>query len=81
MNGIENEMKLIFNDKFEKILKLNNKRKIYINESKDITIIEIKKEDNYNLNNFLDIDYDIFENVNLNDKFKSIYIIHFPFGK
>ena len=81
INGIENEIKLIFNDKFEKILKLNNKRKIYINESKDITIIEIKKEDNYNLNNFLDIDYDIFENINLNDKFKSIYLIHFPFGK
>ena len=79
INGNENEIKLIFNDKFEKILKLNNKRKIYINESKDITIIEIKKEDNYNLKDFLEIDYDIF--YNKNDKYKSIYIIHFPFGK
>ena len=80
INGNENEIKLIFNDKIEKILKLNNTRKIYTNEKKDVTIIEIKKEDNYNINNFLEIDYDIFENINLNDKFKSIYIIHFPFG-
>ena len=80
INGNENEIKLIFNDKIEKILKLNNTRKIYTNETKDVTIIEIKKEDNYNINNFLEIDYDIFENINLNDKFKSIYIIHFPFG-
>ena len=81
INGNENEIKLIFNDKLEKILKLNNTRKIYINKSKDITIIEIKKEDNYNINNFLEIDYDIFDNKNLNNKFNSIYIIHFPFGK
>jgi hypothetical protein len=80
INGNENEIKLIFNDKIEKILKLNNTRKIYTNEKKDITIIEIKKEDNYDINNFLEIDYDIFKNINLNDKFKSIYIIHFPNG-
>ena len=52
-NGNENEIKLIFNDKLEKILKLNNTRKIYTNEDKDITIIEIKKEDNYNLEDYL----------------------------
>ena len=80
ISGIEKEIKLIFNDKLEKVLQLNSTRKIYTNNIKDITIIEIKKEDNYNLNNFLDIDYDIFENINLNDKFKSIYLIHFPFG-
>ena len=80
ISGIEKEIKLIFNDKLEKILKLNNTRKIYINKDKDITIIEIKKEDNYDINNFLEIDYNIFENINLNEKFKSIYIIHFPNG-
>ena len=79
INGNENEIKLIFNDKIEKILKLNNTRKIYTNEDKDITIIEIKKEDNYNIKDFLEIDYDIFED--LNDKYKSIYIIHYPFGR
>ena len=34
INGNENEIKLIFNDKIEKILKLNNSRKIYTNEKK-----------------------------------------------
>ena len=53
ING--NEIKLIFNNKLEKVLKLNNTRKIYINKDKDITIIEIKKEDNYNLKDFLDL--------------------------
>jgi len=81
IKGNENEIKLIFNDKLEKILKLNNTRKIYINKDKDITIIEIKKEDNYDINNFLEIDYNIFENKDLNEIYKSIYIIHFPFGK
>ncbi len=60
IKGNENEIKLIFNDKLEKILKLNNIRKIYINKDKDITIIEIKKEDNYDINNFLEIDYNMF---------------------
>ena len=32
--------------------------------------------------NFLQlIDYDIFENEDLNKIFKSIYIVHYPFGK
>ena len=79
--GNENEIKLIFNDEIEKILKLNNSRKIYANKNKDITIIEIKKEDNYNFNKFLEIDYDIFDNHDLNEKFNSIYIIHYPSGK
>ena len=81
IKGNENEIKLIFNDKLEKILKLNNTRKIYINKDKDITMIEIKKEDNYDINNFLEIDYNMFENKDLNKTYKSIYIIHFPFGK
>jgi len=81
IKGNENEIKLIFNDKLEKILKLNNIRKIYINKDKDITIIEIKEVDNYDINNFLEIDYNMFENKDLNEIYKSIYIIHFPFGK
>ena len=80
VSGKEKEIKLIFNDKLEKVLQLNSTRKIYTNNIKDITIIEIKKEDNYDTNNFLEIDYDIFDNKNLNNIFKSIYIIHFPFG-
>ena len=66
ISGNEREIKLIFNDELERTLKLNNTRKIYTNEYKDITIIEIKKEDNFNCNNFLEIDYDIFDKKNLN---------------
>ena len=80
ISGIEKEIKLIFNDKLEKVLQLNRTRKIYTNEYKDITIIEIKKEDNFNSNNFLEVDYDIIKNEKLYDKFKLIYVIHFPFG-
>ena len=35
INGDEKEVKLIFNDKLTKIIKLENKRKIYINKEKD----------------------------------------------
>ena len=80
INGDEKEVKLIFNDKFTKILKLDDKRKIYIDNEKDIAIIEIKKEDNYNYNDMLEIDYNIFEEKNIKE-LKSIYIIHYPFGK
>ena len=83
INGNEKEVKLIFNNTIEKILKLDNSRKMYISneKEKDITIIEIKEEDNYDFNNMLEIDYDIFENEDLNKIFKSIYIVHYPFGK
>ena len=83
INGNEKEVKLIFNNTIEKILKLDNTRKMYISneKEKDITIIEIKEEDNYDFNNMLEIDYDIFENEDLNKIFKSIYIVHYPFGK
>ena len=81
IKGDEKEVKLIFNEKTEKILKLE-KRKIYISneEDKDIIIIEIKEEDNFDKSNMLEVDYDIFEEKDLNEIFKSIYIIHFPFG-
>ena len=82
-NGNEKKVKLIFNNTIEKILKLDNTRKMYISneKEKDITIIGIKEEDNYDFNNMLEIDYDIFENEDLNKIFKSIYIVHYPFGK
>ena len=71
INGDEKEVKLIFNDKKEKVFKLNN-RKMYISkrEDKDITIIEIKNEDNFDYNNMLEVDYDILEEKDLNEIFK-----------
>lgn len=48
----------------------------------DTTIIEIKKSDGLNFNHFLDIDEDIFEeNINQIFKDKTIYLLHYPFGK
>ena len=49
-------IKITFNNKKEKkYIKIDNSRKIYTNPYKDITIIEIKKEED-KINDFLDID-------------------------
>ena len=77
------EIKLIFNDKIEKILKIDSSRMIYTSkeEEYDTTIIEIKDEDNFDINNMLEIDNNIYKN-NLNEFYrnKTIYIIHYPKG-
>ena len=78
------DIKLIF-DEQEKIIKINNSRKIFTSNQNeyDISIIELLPEDNFDLNNLLEIENDIFKFDNLNDiyKNKSIYIIHYPKGK
>ena len=68
------------------IRKINlNNRKKYTNEEYDITIIEIKKEDE--INNYLELDdniiNDIIGNINRNEKYidKTIYIIQYPKGE
>ena len=60
-------------------IKLDSSRNIYISEQYDITIIEIKKEDNINPNSFLEIDEKIYQDnpVELFAK-KSVYIIQYP---
>ena len=66
--------------KFE--IKIDENRKKYTNEKYDITFIEIKKDtDNININSFLDIDDEIFEEnyENLIVK-KSVYLLHYPHG-
>ena len=57
---------------------MNNTRKIYINKDKYITIIEIKKEDNYNLKDFLELIM-IYLKIQMINIY--IYIIHFTFKK
>ena len=77
------EIKLIFNDKIEKILKIDSSRMIYTSkeEEYDTTIIEIKDEDNFDMNNMLEIDNNIYrDNLNQFYKNKTIYIIHYPNG-
>ena len=83
-NDIIKDKKIKFsinNDKLNYEIIINNIRKIYSNEDYDITIIEIKENDNLDMNSFLEIDYQIFED-NPNDIYrgKSIYLIGHPKG-
>ena len=67
-----------------KELNLNNRKK-YTNKEYDITIIEIKENDN--IKNYLELDdiiiEDILNNYNKNNKYidKTIYIIQYPEGE
>ena len=77
------EIKLIFNDTIEKILKIDDSRMIYTSQENefDTTIIEIRNEDNFDINNMLEIDNNIYkDNLNQFYKDKTIYIIHYPNG-
>ena len=68
-------------EKHDYQIKIDEQRKCYTSEEYDTTIIEIKKEDGININKFLEIDEDIF-NDNANEIFSksSIYIMHYPNG-
>ena len=67
-----------------KIINLNNRKK-YTNEEYDITIIEIKPQDN--INNYLELDDTILNDIvkdkdkNKEYKNKTIYIIQYPEGE
>ena len=64
-------------DKEEKDLELN-KRKIFLSEIYDITIIEIKNSDNINVN-YLQLDDNIFkDNSEFYYENNSIYVLHYP---
>ena len=77
------------NDKITKTIKLDKNRKIYTDEQLDVTIIEIKEnEDNLN-NKYLELDDEIISYFKLNKKEnpnyinniysnKSIYLINYP---
>ena len=55
-------------------------RKKYTSEKYDTTIIEINpKNDNIDINSFLEIDEGIYEdNLNQKYQYKSIYALHYP---
>ena len=70
---IGNEIKLVFNDNKEKIIKIEDSRRICANEKDDITIIEIIDKDNLNKNIILELDDSIYNNTdfkNYEDKSK-----------
>jgi len=63
-------------------LSIDKKRKIFSIEEYNITIIEIKENDNLNMNSFLDIDEDIYEE-DLKESFaqKAIYLLYYSKSK
>lgn len=83
---IGNEINLNFEDNDTKILYIDKSRKVYTNDKKyDITIIEIKENDDLKINKMLEIDDDINdldseENLNIYEN-ETMYMIHYPNGK
>ena len=79
---IQNKKHLpIYINNENKVLKINNDRKIYssIKDKYDIMIIRLKEEDK--IKHFLEIDLDIFKpDSEYEYKNNSIYILHFPKG-
>ena len=72
-------------DEKEKIMIIDNDRKIYTSNEQeyDIAIIEVKSSDNFSKEDFLDIDDYLYKGENLNDiyqELKSIYLVHYPKG-
>ena len=78
------EIKLIFSDK-EKTIKLDESRKIYTSKESeyDTSIIELKEEDEFNEEDLLEVDNDLYreDNLEIINKDKSIYTIHYEKGK
>ncbi len=68
------------NENVYKYIKIDDKKLILTNKELDITIIEIKEEDN--INNFLEID-ERYNLNNLEDRYKneSLYVLNYPKGK
>ena len=69
----------INNDSIKKEIVIDNLRKTYTNKDYDTTFIEVKESDNFNINSFLEIDYEIYEEIP-KEKYiqKSIYLLHYP---
>ena len=77
---IGKEIKLLFNDKITKIIKIDENRRTHNSDEEeyDSAIIEIKKEDGFDIDNMLEIDNAIFENKKLVNE--NVYILHYPKG-
>ena len=68
----------IFNDSIQKRIVIDDFRKTYTSEYYDTTFIEIKKEDDLDLNSFLEIDYELYEEKSFKTyEQKSIYLLHY----
>ena len=89
INNINEEILIYIEEECqERKMLINNDRKIYMSDEKkyDITIFEIKEEDN--IKHYLELDEKIIDDVlnndyNKNDKYidQTVYIIQYPEGK
>ena len=70
----------LYDEKKNVIIDLEIKRETYFNKNDNITIIELKEEDN--IKNYLELDDNLFQdNIEINYINKSIYVLHYPDGK
>jgi len=70
---------LIFNNSIEKQIFIDELRITITNEEYDFTIIEIKDNDGIELNSFLEIDDQIYEEkINSIYKDQQVYLLHYP---
>ena len=82
---IGKQIKILLSEKDEKILKIDESRITYTSEENiyDTTIIEIKEQDNINLDyNLIEIDDNVYIKDELKKNYinKEIYMIHYPQG-
>ena len=76
-----NKIKFSLNNEKEFFeIEIDEDRKTYTSLKYDVTIIEIKQKDNLKKDSFLEIDNDIYKDINL-FRNKSIYFLHYPNGK
>ena len=75
-----NKINLLINDEKEiKTIDLRIKRNTYFNQENDITLIELNENDN--INNFLELDENLFRhNNNILYEYKSLYVLQYPKG-
>ena len=76
-----NKINLLINDEKEiKTIDLRIKRNTYFNQENDITLIELKENDN--INNYLELDDNLFRhNNNPLYESKSLYVLQYPLGR
>ena len=64
-----------------KIINLKIKRTTYFSKKYDLTIIELKDDDKIPINNYLELDNNLFKKeINAYYKDISIYVVQYPLG-
>ena len=70
------------NEKHKYEIIIDNKRLVYTNSEMDFTIIQIRKNDNLDINSFLSIEEEIFKGKSIDDlNESSICLLHYQNGE